>query len=85
MNLDIFSIKDEKIIGFLFKDGCIFVKFYLILVYVHHFSDFQFVGGDSGLKSRKQSMNRLRGMGITLGGCDQKSNITRFEISRGWH
>ena len=24
----------KKILGFLFKDGCIFVKFYLILVYV---------------------------------------------------
>ena len=56
-NLDIFPTKDDKlsefypqiknILHFLVKDGCIVVKFYLILVNMCvHFSDFQFVGGD---------------------------------------
>ena len=49
-------------LGSVFKDGCIFVKFYSILVYVHHVSSFQFVG-ETGLKSRKWLINRFRGWG----------------------
>ena len=107
MNLNLFYIKDEKSstykfdlqietinIGFSFEDGCIVVKFYLILVYTHPFliSSFQLVGRRLGLSPRKCSINRFRGVGWVMGfegggvgGHDRKSNISTVQISRGWH
>ena len=44
--------KNNYIIGFCFMDGCIFVKFYLILVYMHPLAGGG-GGGRVGLSPRK--------------------------------
>ena len=43
-------------------DGCVFVKCYLIFMYVN-FSDFQVVGCRLGLSPRKWLINRFSGVG----------------------
>lgn len=62
-------ISTLKNIGFLFKDCCSFVKFYSIILFlgIHVVILETYFVGETGSRSRKQSMNRFRKWGRVTG------------------
>ena len=68
-----YDLQIKKYWVFFFVDGDIFVKFYLMLVYMYPFSNFQFVEGGRGfgdwvynVSSRKWSIFRFRGWNVVM-------------------
>ena len=62
-----FKLKKKLILSFLFKNGCILVKFYSILVYVRPFLQLSVCGERLGQSPESSQLTALGG-GVGFGG-----------------